>query len=98
MFQNGFTKAITEAEISMYVDNHQIFSSDHLTGSVEEELSQDGNDMTKWYRENILQVNIKKYQSMVLGKRKGTEGMNMFIGGVEIEQSQNIKLLGIDRQ
>ena len=33
---------------------------------------------------------------MVLGKRKGTEGMNVFIGGVEIEQSQNIKLLGID--
>ena len=42
--------------------------------------------MIKWYRQNVLQVNIKKYQSMVLGKRNGTEGINMYIGGVKTEQ------------
>lgn len=29
-------------------------------------------------------------------ERSSTKGMDMYIGGVEIEQSQNIKLLGID--
>ena len=52
--------------------------------------------MTKWYEDNLLQINIKQYQSMVLGKSNGTEGMNMHIGGVKIEQSQNIKLLGVN--
>lgn len=37
--------------------------------------------MWRWYREK---------------ERNSTKGMDMYIGGVEIEQSQNIKLLGID--
>ena len=46
--------------------------------------------------ESLLQVNTKKYQSMVLGERNGTEEMNLQIGGVKIEQSQAIKLLGVN--
>ena len=37
-FQNDLTKAIMEAEISMYADDNQIFSSDHSTGRVQEKL------------------------------------------------------------
>lgn len=96
MFQNDLTKATVEADIFIYADDHQIFSSDHSTGRVEEKLLQDGNNMTKCYEDNLLQINIKKYQSMVLGKRNDTERMNMHKGGVKIEQSQNTKLLGIN--
>ena len=55
-----------------------------------------GSKITKWYEENLLQVNMKKYKSMVLGERNGTEEMNLQIGGVKIEQSQAIKLLGVN--
>ena len=48
--------------------------------------------MTSWYEEKI---NTKKYQSMVLGKRISTDAMDLRIGGVQIEQSQNMKLLRI---
>lgn len=63
---------------------------------MEEKLLNDGSKITKWYEENLLQVNIKKYQSMVLGERNGTVEMNMQIAGVKIEQSQSIKLLGVN--
>ena len=86
------TQATVEADISMYADDHQIFSSDHSIGRVEEKLLHDGSKITKWFEENLLQVNIKKYQSMVLGERNGTVEMNMQIGGVKIEQSHSIKL------
>ena len=64
MLQNDLTKATVEADISIYADDHQIFSSDHSTGRVEEKLLQDGNNMTKCYEDNLLQINIKKYQNI----------------------------------
>jgi len=45
----------------MYADDRQIFSSDHSFDRVEEKLLDDGSKITKWYKENLLQVNIKKY-------------------------------------
>ena len=39
---------------------------------------------------------MKKYQSMVLGERNGTEEMNLQIGGVKVEQFQSIKFLGVN--
>ena len=96
VFQNDLTQATVEADISMYADDHQIFSSDHSIGRVEEKLLHDGSKITKWYEENLLQVNIKKYQSMVLGERNGTVEKNMQIGRVKIEQSHSIKLLGVN--
>ena len=75
----------------MYADDHQIFSSDHSIDRVEEKLLHDGSKIVKWYEENLLKVNIKKYQSMVLGERNGTVEMIMQIGGVKIEQSPSIQ-------
>ena len=33
---------------------------------------------------------------MILGERNGTKEMNLQIGGVKVEQSQSIKLLGVN--
>ena len=79
----------------MYADDHQTFSSDNSTDQAEEGLH-NANKMTSWYEENLLKVNIKKYQSMVLGKRFSADGMDLGIGGVQIEQSQNMKLLNVN--
>jgi len=38
VLQNDLTQATVEADISMYADDHQIFSSDHSIGRVEERL------------------------------------------------------------
>ena len=96
IFQNDLTMIIREADVSMYADDHQLFLSDQWIRAVKEKLVEDGIKMTKWYEENLLQVNIKKYQSMILGQKKNFDDMNMHIGGIEIEQSKQMKLLGVN--
>ena len=67
-FQNDLAyTCITEEEISTYADNHQIFASGSSTSIVEGKLLSKGSKITKWYKENLLQVNVQKYQFMVLG-------------------------------
>ena len=45
--QNVTTFLISEEDISMYSDDHQIFSSAMCTGIVEEKLLREGNKATK---------------------------------------------------
>ena len=67
-FQNDLAyTCITEEEISTYEDNHQIFASGSSTSIVEGKLLSKGSKITKWYKENLLQVNVQKYQFMVPG-------------------------------
>ena len=47
VFQNDLTQATVETDISMYADDHQIFSSDHSIGRVEKKLLHDGSKITK---------------------------------------------------
>ena len=66
-FQNDIAyTCITEEEISTYSDDHQIFASGSSTSIVEGKLLSEGSKITR-YKENLLQVNVQKYQSMVLG-------------------------------
>ena len=80
----------------MYADDHQIFASGSSASIVEGKLLSEGSKITKWYKENLLQVNIQKYQSMLLGF--GTEAnysINLHIDGTNIEQLKSIKLFGV---
>jgi len=65
-FQNHLAYT-TEGEIPMYTDDHQIFASGSSTSIVEGKLLSEGNKITKWYKENLLQLN--DHQSMLLGSR-----------------------------
>lgn len=80
----------------MYADDHQIFASGSSASIVEERLLSEGSKITKWYEENLLQVNVQKYRFMLLGS--GTEAnnsINLHIDVTNIEQSKSIKLLGV---
>ena len=72
MFQNDLAEVV-KADISMYADDHQIFSSDCSIDEVAERLQQNGNKMTDWHEENLLKVNIKKYQLMAFGSVKNID-------------------------
>ena len=45
--------------------------------------------------QNLLQVNVQKYQSMLLGSRTETNTVNLQIDGVSIEQLKFIKLFDV---
>ena len=46
-------------------------------------------------RENLLQVNVEKYQSKLLGSRTEANIINLHIDGVNIEQLKSFKLFGV---
>ena len=52
--------------------------------------------MTKWYQDNLSEVNYDKYQAMVLGNPKGERNVERDICGENVEQSQSIKILGVN--
>ena len=45
--------------------------------------------------QDLLQVNVQKYQSMLLGSRTETNTVNLQIDGVSIEQLKFIKLFDV---
>ena len=71
VFQNDLAEFVikTEFQLSLYADDQQTFSSDNSIAKVEERVLHNGNKTTGWYEEDELRLNIKKHQSMVLGKR-----------------------------
>ena len=52
--------------------------------------------MTKWYQDNLSKVNYDKYQAMVLGNPKGERNVDLDICDEKVEQSQSIKILGVN--
>ena len=93
-FQNDLAY-ITEEEISMYADDHQIFASGSFTSIVEGKLLllSEGSKITRWYKENLLQVNVHAETSiMELGAESETNNINLHIDAVNIKQLKSIKL------
>ena len=86
---------ITEEEISIYADDHQIFASGSSTSIVEGKLLSKGGKITRWYKENLLRVNVEKYQSMVLDAESEANNVNLDINGVNIEQLKSVKLFRV---
>ena len=58
-------------------------------------LLSEGSKITRWYKENLLQVNVQKHQSMELGAESETNNINLHIGAVNIKQLKSIKLFGV---
>ena len=52
--------------------------------------------MTKWHQDNLSKVNYDKYQAMVLGNPKGERNVDLDICDEKVEQSQSIKILGVN--
>ena len=45
--------------------------------------------------QNLPQVNVQKYQSMLLGSRAEANAINLHVDGVSIEQLKSIKLFDV---
>lgn len=61
IFQNDMPNMISDAYVSMYADDHQVFVANESTKIAEKILVDNGERMTKWYQDNLLKVNCDKY-------------------------------------
>ena len=96
IFQNDLTYQITDANISMYADDHQIYVIAESISQVEQTLRNEGVVISRWYNENYLKGNHKKYGAMILCNRD-TEAaaINITIDGENVESKLSLKLLGV---
>ena len=75
VFQNDLPCSITTAKLSIYVDDHLLYSSRTNFTAEREALEQEDRLAAPWYRDNFLLVNPDKFQAMILYPR------NIDIGG-----------------
>ena len=60
IFQNDLTYQITDANLSMYADDHQIYVIAESISEVEQTLKNESVVISSWYNENYLKGNHKK--------------------------------------
>ena len=74
---------------------YQLFSVAKSSNEAERVLTIEGNNIYKWYNNNLLQGNFSKYQVMSLGPRNCQKDLHIVIGDAEIDQKSEITLLGV---
>ena len=79
----------------MYADDHQLFSVVKSSNEAERILTREGNNISEWYNNNLLQGNFSKYQVISLGPRNCQNDLHIVIGDAEIDQKSEITLLGV---
>ena len=79
----------------MYADDHQLFSVAKTIKEAESILTEEGNNISKWYNNNLLQGNFSKYQVTSLGQRNAHKDLHIVINDTVIDQKSEMTLLGV---
>ena len=95
IFQNDMTHIISKCNLTMYADDHQLYSIGETSKEVEESINKEGMLITEWYENNLLLGNFEKYQAMSLGPKNITKDMQFVMSNTEIKQDTELKLLGL---
>ena len=69
VFQNDLPCSITTAKLSIYVDDHQLYTSGTNFTAAREALEQEDQLAAFWYRDNFVLANPDKFQAMILYNR-----------------------------
>ena len=88
----------------MYADDHQIYQTGKGISTVHTKLEESASSATDWYENNLLEGNLKKYQTMFIQNKYGhmkeqfscTEhNTNLNLNGKIIRTSDSLKILGV---
>ena len=99
IFQNDLPLCVS-TDISMFVDDHQMYHSGQNQEEVTFKLSASADQGTRWYKSDLLVGNLKKYQTLNIGYRTETTSSERASGGIrinneEIKTAETLKLLGV---
>ena len=89
-FKTTYTSPPDENRLFMYADDHQPFSVAKATNEAESILTEEGNNISEWYSNNLLRGNFSKY----LGPRNCHKDLHIVINDTVIDQKLEITLLG----
>lgn len=94
IYQNDLFYTERKSNLSTYADDHQIYSSHKNPEQALSDLKKDGKNASKWYKENFLEGNLSKYNTMVISKQPKQQ-LDVEIDGVRIKQVEDLKLVGV---
>ena len=96
IFQNDLSYNV-EFGLSMYADDHQIYVEGKDMCTVVEKLQESATLTTNWYDSNLLQGNLKKYQTMIIRNKSVNYGdkTSITVNSKDIMESDKLEFLGV---
>ena len=86
----------TDCSIFNYADDNCLSLAWTTTAYIENTLAKETEILKKWSKENSLEANPTKFQSMLISSKGEKEtNLSLVIDGIEIDPANNIKVLGI---
>ena len=79
----------------MYANDHQLFSVAKTANEAESILTEEGNNISEWYNNNLLQGNFSKYQVMSRRPRNWHKDLHIVINDTVIDQKPETTFLGV---
>ena len=80
VYQNDIFYVERKSQLSTYADDHQLYYSQRKPEQAILELNTDGKNTSEWYKENFLEGNLTKYQTMISSKQD-TQDLDVEIDG-----------------
>jgi hypothetical protein len=99
LFQNDMPYQIENDNVSMYVDDHQLYTMGKDFNAIRDSLQIEGQRAADWYKDNYLLANSEKFQALVINPRNintNMESMDVSIDGQMIKTTDQMRLLGVD--
>ena len=66
IFQNDLPLNVHTSNLFIYADDHQVYQSGSDSAAIISELTNEAENVSRWYRANLLRANPKKYQVLVI--------------------------------
>ena len=86
----------TDCSIFNYADDNCLSFAGTTTVYIKNTLAKETEILKKWFKENSLEANPTKFQSMLISSKGEKEtDLSLVIDGIEIDPANNIKVLGI---
>ena len=93
LFINDLFFFIERTNICNFADDNTIYSRQNDLKTILEDLRCDMVTLLRWFKENSMKSNPKKFQFMILGKTP-RQPIILNINQMKIEESQKVVLLG----
>uniref|UniRef100_A0A674AJ45 Reverse transcriptase domain-containing protein n=1 Tax=Salmo trutta TaxID=8032 RepID=A0A674AJ45_SALTR len=98
IYTNDLSYALAETQATVFADDTTIYAAGQSVQQVQQALQGDLENIREWVCQNKLVLNTKKTKVMLVcstRKRPKQHGIQLSMGGVQIEEVAETKLLGV---
>ena len=94
VFINDLFLFIERTNICNFADDNTIYSCQNDLKTILKDLRYDMVNLLRWFKENSMKANPKKFQFMILGKTS-RQPITLNINQIKVKESQKVLLLGL---